>query len=84
MHRDELPELPDGEFYAFDIEGARAELVSGDVIGIVTEMRTYPTCSVLAVKLTEGREIEVPLVDDYVAEVDPEAHLVKLHHIDEL
>jgi 16S rRNA processing protein RimM len=82
--RDELPDLPDGEFYAFDVEGARAELVSGDVIGLVTELRTYPTCSVLAVKLDVGREIEVPLVDDYVAEVDTEAHVVKLHHIDEL
>lgn len=84
VERDELPDLEEGEFYAFDLEGARVELVSGDVVGTVSEMRTYPTCNVLAVKLVEGREIEVPLVDDYVALVDAEAHLVKLHHIDEL
>jgi 16S rRNA processing protein RimM len=54
------------------------------VIGTVIEMRTYPTCNVLVVALDGGREIEVPLVDDYVALVDGDAHLVKLHHVDEL
>ncbi|MFO0617765.1 MAG: ribosome maturation factor RimM [Polyangiaceae bacterium] len=84
IDRDELPDLPDGEFYACDVEGARVELVSGDVIGEVEELVTYPSCSVLRVRLTKGGEIEVPLVEAYVALVDTEAHLVKLHHVDEL
>ena len=84
VRRDELPEPEEGEFYACDVEGARVELVSGDVIGEVTELISYPTCDALRVKLTDGKSIEVPLVDDYVAEVDADSHLVKLHHIDEL
>lgn len=84
VDRDALPDLPDGEFYACDVEGARVELVSGDVIGQVTEFVTYPTCNVLRVALAKGGEIEVPLVEAYVALVDTEAHLVKLHHVDEL
>jgi 16S rRNA processing protein RimM len=85
VERRELPELPEGEFYASDVEGARVELVSGDLVGTVTEFRTYPTCSVLVVSRTAGGAVlEVPLVEDYVAEVDTRAGLVKLHHIDEL
>jgi 16S rRNA processing protein RimM len=85
--RDELPDLDDGEFYARDIEGARVELVSGDVIGKVLELASYPGCDVLRIELdaaSGGRTIEVPLVDSYVALVDADAHLVKLHHISEL
>jgi 16S rRNA processing protein RimM len=84
VDRDELPDLPDGEFYACDVEGARVELVDGDVIGEVKELVTYPSCNVLRVALARGGEIEVPLVEAYVALVDTEAHLVKLHHVDEL
>lgn len=84
VDRDELPDLPEGEFYACDVEGARVELLNGDVIGEVKEFVTYPSCNVLRVALAAGREIEVPLVEAYVALVDTEAHLVKLHHIDEL
>jgi 16S rRNA processing protein RimM len=84
VDRDELPELAEGEFYACDVEGSRVELVNGDVIGTVTRFVTYPTCNALRVGLATGGEIEVPLVEAYVALVDPEAHLVKLHHIDEL
>lgn len=84
IERDAMPELPEGEFYACDVEGARVELVNGDVIGEVREFVTYPSCNVLRVVLTGGREIEVPLVEAYVALVDTDAHLVKLNHIDEL
>jgi 16S rRNA processing protein RimM len=82
--RDELPELDAGEFYACDVEGARVELTSGDVIGRVLSLESYPTCDVLRIALDEGRTIEVPLVDSYVALIDADSHLVKLHHIAEL
>jgi 16S rRNA processing protein RimM len=85
--RDELPDLDDGEFYVCDLQGARVELTSGDVIGEVVGLESYPGCDVLRVALDSasgGRTIEVPLVDSYVALVDADAHLVKLHHISEL
>ncbi len=82
--RDDLPEPDDGEFYAVDVEGARAELVSGDVIGTVERLVTYPTCDVLLVVTTEGDKLEVPLTDTFVDEVDVEAHVVRLKTIDGL
>lgn len=82
--RDELPPPEEGEFYACDVEGARAELEDGTVVGTVKALRSYPTCDVLVVERTAGGELEVPLVDDYVLQVDPVAAVVKLRQIDEL
>ena len=82
--RDRLPPPEEGEFYACDVEGARAELVDGTAIGTVRELRNYPSVDVLVIDRAGGGQIEVPLVDDYVAEVDAEAAVVKLHHVDEL
>jgi 16S rRNA processing protein RimM len=84
VDRDELPEPEEGEFYAHDVEGARAELVSGDVIGTVERLVSYPTCDVLLVETVEGARIEVPLTDTFVDEVDVEAHVVRLKSIEGL
>jgi 16S rRNA processing protein RimM len=82
--REALPPPEEGEFYACDVEGARAELVDGTPIGTVRELRSYPSVDVLVIDRPGAEELEVPLVEDYVAEVDPDAGLVKLHHVDEL
>lgn len=83
--REAFPELPEGEFYACDIEGAEARLESGEVVGRVTELRSYPTCDVLVVVRGEGAPaIEVPLVEAYVAAVEPSLGLVRLVTIEGL
>lgn len=82
--RSELPPLEDGEFYAFDIEGARAELVNGDHIGTVRSLESYPTCDVIVIDTTSGARIEVPLVDDVIDAVDAEAHVVRLKSVEGL
>jgi 16S rRNA processing protein RimM len=83
--RDTFPPLEEGEFYVCDVEGARAELTTGEEIGRVVEMRSYPTCSVLVVARTEEKgEIEVPLVDSYIEAVDVAAGVVRLRTIENL
>jgi len=80
--RDAFPPLEEGEFYACDIEGARA-MVGGKQVGIVTELHSYPTCDVLVVN-HEGTSIEVPLVDTYVASVDVAGGVIELVTIEGL
>jgi 16S rRNA processing protein RimM len=82
--RAELPDLDEGEFYAVDLEGARAELVSGEAVGTVKSLATYPTCEVLVIETTAGQILEVPLVDDVVAEVDAKNRVVRLRSIEGL
>lgn len=80
--RDAFPPLDEGEFYACDIEGAKA-MVGAEQVGIVTEMQSYPTCDVLVVK-REGGSIEVPLTDTYVASVDVAGGVIHLVTIEGL
>lgn len=81
--RDEFPPPEDGEFYAIDVEGARAEL-NGEAIGTVLRLVTYPACEVLEVKLAAGKTIEVPMTEAYVEAIDTDAYVVRLRTIEDL
>jgi 16S rRNA processing protein RimM len=82
--RDEFPPLDEGEFYACDLEGARAVLESGEEIGRVRGLRSYPTCEALEIDGGTRGAIEVPLVDAFVQEVDVENGVVRLVTIEGL
>lgn len=84
VDRASLPPPEEGAVYASDLVGARVELTSGNVIGTIERVVEYPSVAALAVRLDDGRTIEVPMVDAYIAEIDAESHLVKVHHVDEL
>jgi 16S rRNA processing protein RimM len=82
--RSALPPPEDGEFYAWDVEGARAELSSGELVGHVTELASYPTCDVLVVAREGGKRLEVPLVEAYVVRVDVDRGVVELRTLEGL
>lgn len=84
VRRDLFPAEEEGEFYACDLEGARAVLASGEEVGRVTAVQSYPSCDVLVIDRGAGGSLEVPLVDAYVASVDPERAVVELVTIDGL
>lgn len=74
--RDEFPPLEDGEFYACDIEGAAVHGEGGEIVGTVSELVDYPTCSVLRVIRPDGSSVEYPLTAAVIASLDVEAHQV--------
>jgi 16S rRNA processing protein RimM len=76
--RASLPPPDEGEFYAWDIEGARAVLTSGETVGLVRELASYPTCEVLVVERDGKLSLEIPMIEAYVARVDVAAGLVEL------
>jgi 16S rRNA processing protein RimM len=49
--RDTFPPLGEGEFYACDLEGARALLSTGEEVGRVAGLASYPTCDVLLIDI---------------------------------
>ncbi len=83
VDRDAFPLPEEGEFYAVDVEGARAE-IAGVQVGVVRRLVTYPACSAFEVVLTDGRTLEVPLTEAYVEDVDTTAHVVKLRTLEDL
>jgi 16S rRNA processing protein RimM len=69
LDRADFPALEEGEFYACDVEGADAVLSSGERVGSVKTIKSYPTCDVLVVERDGGDLLEVPLVEGYIASV---------------
>jgi 16S rRNA processing protein RimM len=64
--RAELPELPDDEYYVFELVGLEVVDEGGTVLGHVEEVQPYPANDVLA--LDTG--LMLPLVEDCVRQVD--------------
>lgn len=82
--RDEFPPLEEGEFYACDIEGARAVLPSGEEVGRVEGLAEYPTCDVLIIDRGDRGRLEVPLLEQFVEAVDASAGVIRLLTIEGL
>lgn len=76
--RDAFPPLDEGEFYACDIEGAKAVLSSGEELGRVVRLQSYPTCDALVIERVGNQVLEVPLLDTYIASVDVERGVVEI------
>jgi 16S rRNA processing protein RimM len=83
--RDEFPPLDAGEFYACDVEGARVVLPTGDEVGRVQALESYPSCDVLVVRRDGERPpLEIPLTEAFVETVDVDAGVVRLVTLDGL
>jgi 16S rRNA processing protein RimM len=67
----ELPQLQEGEFYPFELEGMEARGRAGTRIGIVKELLDAPANDVLVLMTDEGAEVLLP----FVMEAVPEVHL---------
>jgi 16S rRNA processing protein RimM len=78
-----LGPLEAGEFYLCDLIGARVTAPSGDV-GRVEEIVTHPSVDALVIRTPDGRLVEQPLSEPWVAGVDVVAHLVQLASTDGL
>jgi len=77
--RADFPPLEDDEFYVCDVEGARVVVDGGEELGLVIELKNYPTTDVLVVTAKDGgRPWEVPLVEAVVKSVDVAAGVVTL------
>jgi 16S rRNA processing protein RimM len=78
VRRGDFPPVEEGEFYSCDVLGARV-VMDGREIGVVRDLRSYPSVDVLVVRATdEGADYEVPLVEAFVDEVDVKGEVVRL------
>ena len=73
--RSQLPPLPDGEYYAFQIIGLRVEEVGGRECGIVKDLLPGPANDNL--ELEDGTL--VPMIEDAIAAIDPAEGIVLLN-----
>ena len=83
VERAELGATEPDEYFVIDLIGCRV-LLGGELLGTVERVEPYPTCDVLVVARADGRRIEVPMHDDFVADVRIGAREVILRTIDGL
>lgn len=71
LPREELPSADEDEFYVVDLVGIEVVGPHGR-LGTVETVQTYPSTDVLVVRrvLPRGDLVEVPLVDDFVDQID--------------
>jgi 16S rRNA processing protein RimM len=81
--RDQLPELPEGEYYFVDLEGLAVSTPDGAEVGVVERVAEYPAAQVLRVRAADG-VWEVPMREPYLVAVDLEAGRVTVDHLADL
>lgn len=80
--RSALPELEDDEVYVGDLVGFEVH-ASGQKLGVVTDVRHYPTASCLVVPTLDG-VFEVPVSEPYVVEVVMSDRVIHVAHLEDL
>ena len=80
---EDLEPLPEGTYYEFQIVGLVACRENGEEIGKVTNILELPGNDVLVID-RHGKEILVPLVDDFVKEIDIEEKKITITPIEGL
>ena len=69
--RADAPSLPEGEYWAEDLEGCLVQTADGRELGVVARLRPLPSCEAL-----EVGDLLVPMVGDAVLSVDIEAQRI--------
>ena len=68
----ELPPLPDGRHYWFELLGLRVETPEGELLGTIEDIFETGANDIYVVRGERG-EVLIPSTDDVVAEVDTDA-----------
>jgi len=74
----EVPPLPEGEFYHFQIIGLEVFTASGRSLGTVREILTAGEKDVYVVR-GQGREYLIPVTEEHVREISPEKGRIDLY-----
>lgn len=76
-----LPELPDGEFWPFQLEGCEVVTSSGRSLGHVTEVVPNPANDLWLARDDDGTETLVPAIRDVVVRVDLGAKRIEVRDV---
>ena len=80
----DLPDLGTEEYYYTDIIGYNVLSESGEVLGEIEDVLDRPPQDLLVVRLSSGDEAFIPLVDEFVLNVDQERGCVVVAPIEGL
>lgn len=82
VDREALPELEDDEFYYCDLLQARVITPDGKPLGEVQEVFSNGAHDVLVILDPEGETWMLPCVEDFLVEIDLDAHVITAHPVE--
>jgi 16S rRNA processing protein RimM len=77
----QLEQLPEGEYYEYQLVGCRVEGEEGETIGTVRQIWSTGGSDVLVVENEEGEQRLIPTGGDFLREVDLEARRIVIEVI---
>jgi 16S rRNA processing protein RimM len=72
-HTEQLPVLPDGDYYVHELIGLEVFDTDGRHLGILTEILETGANDVYLVKDAEGGEVLIAAVEEHIVEIDLDA-----------
>ncbi len=85
VKHEDLPQLEEDEFYYHQLEGMSAFDTTGELLGTVTSVIEGPAYPILALTLElDGREVLIPLIDEFVPELNLSEKRLTIEVIDGL
>ncbi len=79
VRTDQVPPLPDGEYYHHQIVGLQVIGEDGQLLGVVAKILETGTNDVLLVHPEKGQDILIPYIDEVILEIDLKGGLIKVH-----
>jgi 16S rRNA processing protein RimM len=74
----ELEELPEGQHYAFEVEGCSVVTVDGEKVGTVVEIEAFPASDMYVIEDEAGKRYLLPALARFVKEVDVKARKIEI------
>ncbi|MBC8567257.1 16S rRNA processing protein RimM [Mogibacterium sp. NSJ-24] len=81
---EDLPELPQGQYYVRDIIGMAVREENGTFLGEVTDVIQNTAQDIFEVKKQGGKKVLIPKVDEFVLNIDIEKKEILVRLIDGL
>jgi 16S rRNA processing protein RimM len=76
-----LPELPEGEFWPFQLEGCEVVTESGRALGVVVDVVSNPANDLWVARNADGEEAFVPAIRDVIVDVDLEGRRIVVRDV---
>lgn len=80
IEKKDVPPVPEGRYYLFDLIGCQVVSLKGKKIGEVKEVLFFPANEVLVVKEGEN-EYYMPFIKDVMKKIDPKEKLIVIEPI---
>lgn len=68
--RTDIPQLPAGEYYYFELIGLRVETVSGDYLGVIADIMRTGSNDIYVVRQDGRKDVLIPAIKQIVKEIN--------------